>query len=174
MGPRNRFQGMYSASLCILAGRYDNLTRFLAPIDCFKIPALSSAFPVFPLTTLFDPLPKQLLFGFLTYGISEVELCSFRPVSTSNWLNFFFEVNKLSLGDLITYAYTLKAGSMFKCSCSINLWIVFKCLTRGHTLLYIFGCPSCLHMYQTAIKYNYISVFSMATHLSIRPPDAAI
>jgi hypothetical protein len=31
-----------SASLCSLAGQYDNpiLTRFLAPIDCLKIPAL--------------------------------------------------------------------------------------------------------------------------------------
>ncbi len=39
--PRNRFQGISSASLCSLAGRYDNPipTRFLAPIDCLKIPA---------------------------------------------------------------------------------------------------------------------------------------
>ncbi len=37
--PRNRFQGMNSASLCILAGRYDNPfpTRFLAPIDRARI-----------------------------------------------------------------------------------------------------------------------------------------
>ncbi len=41
MGPRNRFQGMNSASLCSLAGRYDNPIppRFLAPIDCLNIPA---------------------------------------------------------------------------------------------------------------------------------------
>ncbi len=39
--PRNRFQGKNSASLCSLAGRYDNPvpTQFLAPIDCLKIPA---------------------------------------------------------------------------------------------------------------------------------------
>jgi hypothetical protein len=39
--PKNRFQGINSASLCILAGRYDNPipTRLLAPIDCLKIPA---------------------------------------------------------------------------------------------------------------------------------------
>ncbi len=44
MEPRNRFQGMNSASLCSLAGRYDNPipTRFLAPMDCFKIPALGN------------------------------------------------------------------------------------------------------------------------------------
>jgi hypothetical protein len=41
MEPRNRFQGINSASLCSLAGRYDNPipTRFLAPIECLKIPA---------------------------------------------------------------------------------------------------------------------------------------
>jgi hypothetical protein len=35
MEPGNRFQGMNSARLCSLAGRYDNLIplRFLAPID---------------------------------------------------------------------------------------------------------------------------------------------
>jgi hypothetical protein len=42
MEPRNRFKGMNSASLCSLAGRYDNPipTRFLALIDCLKSPAL--------------------------------------------------------------------------------------------------------------------------------------
>ncbi len=41
MEPRNRFQRMNSASLRSLAGRYDNPipTRFLAPMDCLKIPA---------------------------------------------------------------------------------------------------------------------------------------
>ncbi len=41
MEPRNRFQGMNSASLCGLAGRYENPipTRCLAPIECLKIPA---------------------------------------------------------------------------------------------------------------------------------------
>ncbi len=41
MGPRNRFQGMNFASLCSLAGRYDNHLppQFLAPIDSLKIPA---------------------------------------------------------------------------------------------------------------------------------------
>ncbi len=35
---------MNSASLCSLAGRYDNPipTQFLAPIDCLKIPAQSA------------------------------------------------------------------------------------------------------------------------------------
>ncbi len=45
MGPWNRFQGMNSASLCSLAGRYENPIppRCLAPIDFLKIPAQSSA-----------------------------------------------------------------------------------------------------------------------------------
>ncbi len=44
MEPRNQFQGINSASLCSLAGRYANPIpiRFLAPIDCLKVPALSS------------------------------------------------------------------------------------------------------------------------------------
>ncbi len=38
--PRNRFQRIDSASLCSMAGRYDSPipTRFLAPIDWYKIP----------------------------------------------------------------------------------------------------------------------------------------
>jgi hypothetical protein len=42
MGPRNGFQGMNSASLCSLAGRYENPIPpwCLAPIDFLKIPAL--------------------------------------------------------------------------------------------------------------------------------------
>jgi hypothetical protein len=41
MGPRNRFQGMNSASLRSLTGRNDDPIppRFLAPIDFLKIPA---------------------------------------------------------------------------------------------------------------------------------------
>ncbi len=41
MEPRNRFQGMKSASLRSLAGRCENPipTRCLAPKDCLKIPA---------------------------------------------------------------------------------------------------------------------------------------
>jgi hypothetical protein len=43
MESRNRFQGMNSARLCSLAARYDNPipTRFLAPISCLKILALT-------------------------------------------------------------------------------------------------------------------------------------
>ncbi len=46
MEPKNRCQGINSASLCSLAGRYDNPipTPCLAPIDFLKIPALTSTF----------------------------------------------------------------------------------------------------------------------------------
>jgi hypothetical protein len=46
MEPRNRFQGMNSASLCSLAGQYDNPipTRFQAPVDCLKIPVQTLRF----------------------------------------------------------------------------------------------------------------------------------
>ncbi len=44
--PRNRFYGIYSASLCSLAVRYDNpiTTRCLAPIIFLKIPAQYTVF----------------------------------------------------------------------------------------------------------------------------------
>ncbi len=47
---KNGFQGINSASLCSLAGRYDNPipTRFLAAIDCLKIPALSTGSYISP------------------------------------------------------------------------------------------------------------------------------
>jgi hypothetical protein len=73
MDPMNRFQGIKSASLCSLAGRYDNPipTRFLAPIDCLKIPAL---FPLpHPHTQLHThprivtPLPPRLPCSFRTH-----------------------------------------------------------------------------------------------------------
>ncbi len=49
--PKNRFQGTNS----YLAGRYDNPipTRFLAPIDCFKIPALAGRYD--------NPIPTRFL-----------------------------------------------------------------------------------------------------------------
>jgi hypothetical protein len=70
MGPRNRFQGMNSASLCSLAGRYNNPipTPCLAPIDFLKIPVLvceshcrhvySAHIEVVSLRPLFETLAK--------------------------------------------------------------------------------------------------------------------
>jgi hypothetical protein len=41
---KDRFQGTNSARLCSLTGKYNSPipTRFLAPVDCLKIPALFS------------------------------------------------------------------------------------------------------------------------------------
>ncbi len=49
MEPRNWFQGINSASLCSLVGRYDNPIppRFLAHIDFLKIPALAPNWEMF-------------------------------------------------------------------------------------------------------------------------------
>ncbi len=46
--PKNLFQWIDSASLCSLAGRYDNPIpiRFLAPIDCSKIAAQENRHPL--------------------------------------------------------------------------------------------------------------------------------
>jgi hypothetical protein len=48
METRNRCPGINSASLCSLAGRYDNPipTRCLAPIDFLKIPAQYTMYTV--------------------------------------------------------------------------------------------------------------------------------
>ncbi len=58
MEHRNRVQGINSASLCSLAGRYDNTipTRFLAPIDCLKIPALAGRYDNTILTRFLVPI----------------------------------------------------------------------------------------------------------------------
>ncbi len=55
MGPRNWCQGINSASLCSLAGRYENPIppRCLAPIDFLKIPALAGRYD--------NPIPTQFL-----------------------------------------------------------------------------------------------------------------
>ncbi len=64
MEPRNRFQEIDSASLCSLAGRYDNHipARFLDPIACSKIPAL--LYPPF-LSGVHPPPPSPILSLFL-------------------------------------------------------------------------------------------------------------
>ncbi len=88
--PKNRFQGINSAGLYSLAGRYDNFipTQFLATIDCLKIPSLAFRYK--------NPIPNQFLapldcskipaqLTFLSYSIFlktrfliKVPLCFFR------------------------------------------------------------------------------------------------
>ncbi len=70
MEPRNRFQRMNSASLCSLAGWYDNPIppRFLAPIDSLKIPALHE-------DTIMCEYKAPPLY-YLTYGLPSLSFIS--------------------------------------------------------------------------------------------------
>ncbi len=95
MEPRNRFQGMNSASLCSLAGRYDNPipTLFLAPIDCLKIPVPDSKNPLhcsasvkgqptapcLRIGSMFLPLPSLRCNENLNYVFPEKELRGLSP-----------------------------------------------------------------------------------------------
>ncbi len=64
IGPRNWLQGMNSASLCSLAGRYNKPIppRFLAPIDFLKIPALITR------SAILDNFRNFLRWPAFTYG----------------------------------------------------------------------------------------------------------
>ncbi len=66
--PMNRFQGINSASLCSPADRYDNPIpiRFLATIDCLKIPALFPLPPP-PPPPIIPPPPPRLPCSFRTH-----------------------------------------------------------------------------------------------------------
>jgi hypothetical protein len=94
MEPRNRFQGINSASLCSLASWYNNPipTWFLDPIDCLKIPALntqsglngklvSSYWPKFAALRLFvETMP---IYKAVATGNRNNEL--YREMARSNW-----------------------------------------------------------------------------------------
>ncbi len=71
---------MNSASLCSLAGRYDNPipTRCLAPIDCLKIPALYD-----------NPIPSRFLAPVDCYKIPETATTHYRRFQMSS----FFPTN---------------------------------------------------------------------------------
>jgi hypothetical protein len=96
MEPRNRFQGMNSASLCSLAGRYDNSfpPRFLAPIGSLKFPALVIGINI---TTL-----EFTVFYFEyeepTYSIAILPDSSWRNVE--DWLNW---AQQFPTGPLLLY-----------------------------------------------------------------------
>jgi hypothetical protein len=103
MESRNRFQGINSASICSLAGRYDNPipTGFLAPIDCLKIPALDSTEQEKYLNTphVLSVLHEQLIpnterfkRGFAKKNKKQI-MIDLRGIST----NWFKEIYKLGL-----------------------------------------------------------------------------
>jgi hypothetical protein len=95
MEPRNRFQGMNSASLCSLAGRYDNPipTRFLAPTDTYR---------------LAESIPRNLFLGSLNvykYGLWTLSysIINFQYVYF-NMFNIIF-TNRLLLTSTCHYRY---------------------------------------------------------------------
>ncbi len=89
MEPRNRFQGINSASLCSLKGRYDNPipTRFLAPIDCLKIQAQHPLAAAFCKIWLFIA-GSQLSLSRLGMGEGG-NSCHFRPGKWKHFPAFF-------------------------------------------------------------------------------------
>ncbi len=108
MEPRNRFQGINSASLCSLAGLYDNPipTRFLAPIDCLKIPAQSPQ--------SWQPYGgKQLVFKTVHWDFSEINHCLFL---------FFFGKSRLKPSTILGHLFrtTVSGHSIF---CRLCWWI---------------------------------------------------
>jgi hypothetical protein len=96
MGPRNRFQGMISASLCSLAGRYNNLIppRFLAPIDFLKIPALANE--------IVDPVQGE--HGLIKLYKHQNQMPSFKKLTCKGALRqvFFGPVCELLLSPLLS------------------------------------------------------------------------
>jgi hypothetical protein len=78
MEPKNRFQGTHSGRLYSLAGRYNSPipTRFLAPLDCLKIPAQATwlagryenSTPELTLSPIYS-FPYSLVVQVLLFGI---------------------------------------------------------------------------------------------------------
>ena len=111
MGPRNWFQGMNSASLCSLAGRYENpiLPQCLAPIDSLKILALlcSDYLPAIPFTAE-DSNFKFNTFTRFCMDIS-YKICCLQYCKDSNLLHL--ELNSSALG-LISSALGLISSAL--------------------------------------------------------------
>ncbi len=148
MGPRHWFQGMNSASICSLAGRYENPIppRCLAPLDFLKIPALcglcraDACFPVelccsvefvfWPMCDLCWPDARYLP----TRSSGSVLLC---------FLRIFFPI----CGPELTWCVYLLARS---CSSVLTWYVVFNnpslCCVRFLTCsvqfwTYLLCCP---------------------------------
>jgi hypothetical protein len=68
--PKNRFQGIDSACQYSLAGQYGNPipTRFLAPIDCSKIPAVAPAVRVLSPARAPRGLHRALFMNSVSHG----------------------------------------------------------------------------------------------------------
>jgi hypothetical protein len=93
MGPQNQFQGMNSASLCSLAGQYDNPlpSQFLAPIDSSKIPA-QTILQTFPVVAVLDEpysaKPAQLHRMNTIPAYLDWRTCTATPLRKKQWIIF--------------------------------------------------------------------------------------
>ncbi len=99
-GAQESIPRMNSASLCSLAVRYDNPipTRFLAPIDCLKIPALDAcdlddSYSITSLPTYVPPLIRGLLAQWAKQLSADRPVLPtittiFRPLYSKNSLRF--------------------------------------------------------------------------------------
>jgi hypothetical protein len=87
---------MNLASLCSLAGRYNNPipTRFLAPIDCLKIPALAGQYE--------NPIPTRFVAPIDCYKIAA------QNVSVKTPLSLLF--CKLYKGNVVIYCNIVNAA----------------------------------------------------------------
>ncbi len=120
MEPRNRCQGINSASLCSMAGRYDNPipTRCLAPIDFF--------FSVWQPSSYSVPCPHRLFknssTGFFYQGTNSdrdsIMSCAVKSSCKTGYISLSLEINHIDF-----HIYLLKKWfSRFK-SEIISFWI---------------------------------------------------
>jgi hypothetical protein len=95
MEPRNRCQGINSASLCSMAGRYDNPipTRCLAPTDFLKIPALGSNPDISWATPPFQPRRQDFVIIIAIHEPNHVKRTS--PLCQSERLHFKYKVRSI-------------------------------------------------------------------------------
>ncbi len=103
--PRNQFQGISSANLCSLAGRYDN--PIPTSIDCLKIPALDMNNLWIPITfrtllccicciTISESMKRNIIFS-LYFTIDCCRVCSHQQSElsfTTVYAKFFLHCYK--------------------------------------------------------------------------------
>ncbi len=158
MGPRNWFQGMNSANLCSLAGRYDNPIphRFLAPIDFLKIPALESLYIEKPNSS--DS--QKLCFIFLplqcTLYIQYVCLCSRKIVFKTNFTAICGEAYTCACvksSSLMWWYWALLAPSL---CWMVYITSMYSCCSCNNTckikpLVLLFACKKALRRFTISV-----------------------
>ncbi len=123
MEPRNRCQGINFASLCSMAGRYDNHipTRCLAPIDFLKIPARRAG-----IVTFFVVLVRQVTkaggidswapFKVYKFG-RRLKFCEYLESKTTK----VFVFRKLSHSNIIAQKLFTVCAGLRKCRVILSL-----------------------------------------------------